>query len=174
MSQCWIVVHRIGGLIVFDSWFVQRTSCSRFGVGDAFDCGEYPFADFRFVAAKRELALAIDGERRILIGDGGSAVALPSDVTVDLLGTTVPSRDRATIVRFHPDGASSGAVLVLSREKAGYEIRVNWYTGGVSVEGCSLRFSGSCCQGTSRRKRSIRMLRAMAKIQVAALPLSST
>ena len=39
---------------MFDSWFVQRTSCSRFGVGDAFDCGEYPFADFRFVAANRE------------------------------------------------------------------------------------------------------------------------
>jgi general secretion pathway protein H len=42
--------------------------------------------------------------------------------------------DRATVVRFHPDGASSGAVLRLSREKAGYEIRVNWYTGGVSIE----------------------------------------
>jgi hypothetical protein len=25
-------------------------------------------------------------------------------------------------------------VLRLSREKAGYEIRVNWYTGGVSIE----------------------------------------
>ena len=38
------------------------------------------------------------------------------------------------VVRFHPDGASSGAVLRLSREKAEYEIRVNWYTGGVSIE----------------------------------------
>src|SRR5215475_5753417 len=82
----------------------------------------------------REREVAIDGERRILIGDSGSTVALPPDVTVDLLGTTVPSMDRATIVRFHPDGASSGAVLRLSREKAGYEIRVNWYTGGVSIE----------------------------------------
>src|SRR5262245_48812811 len=82
----------------------------------------------------REREVAIDGERRILIGDGGSTVALPPDVVVDLLGTTVPSMDRATVVRFHPDGASSGAVLRLSREKAGYEIRVNWYTGGVSIE----------------------------------------
>src|SRR5882724_4291370 len=82
----------------------------------------------------RERQVAIDGERRILIGDGGSAVALPPDVVVDLLGTTIPSMDRATVVRFHPDGASSGAVLRLSREKAGYEIRVNWYTGGVSIE----------------------------------------
>jgi general secretion pathway protein H len=82
----------------------------------------------------REREVAIDGERRILIGDGGSAVALPPDVVVDLLGTAIPSMDRATVVRFHPDGASSGAVLRLSREKAGYEIRVNWYTGGVSIE----------------------------------------
>ena len=82
----------------------------------------------------REREVAIDGERRILIGDGGSAVALPPDVVVDLLGTTIPSMDRAAVVRFHPDGASSGAVLRLSREKAGYEIRVNWYTGGVSIE----------------------------------------
>ena len=42
--------------------------------------------------------------------------------------------DRFAVVRFHPDGASSGAVLKLSREKAEYEIRVNWYTGGVSIE----------------------------------------
>jgi general secretion pathway protein H len=82
----------------------------------------------------REREVAIDGERRILIGDGGSTVALPSDIIVDLLGTSIPSTSRATVVRFHPDGASSGAVLRLSREKAGYEIRINWYTGGVSIE----------------------------------------
>jgi len=82
----------------------------------------------------RERDVAIDGERRILIGDGGSTVAIPSDVIVDLLGTSIPSISRATVVRFHPDGASSGAVVRLSREKAGYEIRINWYTGGVSVD----------------------------------------
>src|SRR5438093_8055840 len=38
----------------------------------------------------REREVAIDGERRILIGDGGRIVALPPDVVVDLLGTTVP------------------------------------------------------------------------------------
>jgi len=82
----------------------------------------------------REREVAIDGNRRILIGDGGSAVAIPSDVIVDLIGTSIASISRAMVVRFHPDGASSGAVLRLSREKAGYEIRVNWYTGGVSIE----------------------------------------
>ena len=82
----------------------------------------------------RERQVAIDGERRILIGDGGGTVAIPTDVAIDLLSASAAQRDRAMVVRFHPDGASSGAVLRLSREKAEYEIRVNWYTGGVSIE----------------------------------------
>ena len=82
----------------------------------------------------RERQVAIDGERRILIGDGGGTVAIPADVSLDLLSTSQAEVSRVVVVRFHPDGASSGAVLRLSREKAEYEIRVNWYTGGVSIE----------------------------------------
>jgi general secretion pathway protein H len=82
----------------------------------------------------RDRHVSIDGERRVLVGDGGGAVAIPRDVTIDLLGANNLSMDRSAVVRFHPDGASSGAVLKLSREKAEYEIRVNWYTGGVSIE----------------------------------------
>ena len=82
----------------------------------------------------RERQVAIDGERRVLIGDGGGTVAIPADVVLDLLSTSQAERSRAVVVRFLPDGASSGAVLRLSREKAEYEIRVNWYTGGVSIE----------------------------------------
>ena len=48
-------------------------------------------------------------------------------------------RARSAVVRFHPDGASTGAVLKLSREKAEYEIRVNWYTGGVAIETVNAR-----------------------------------
>ena len=82
----------------------------------------------------RERQVAIDGERRVLIGDGGGTVAIPTDVVIDLLSASAAQKGRAMVVRFHPDGASSGAVLRLSREKAEYEIRVNWYTGGVSIE----------------------------------------
>jgi len=82
----------------------------------------------------RERLVAIDGDRRVLIGDGGGTVTIPADVAIDLLSASQAQADRALVVRFHPDGASSGAVLRLSREKAEYEIRVNWYTGGVSIE----------------------------------------
>jgi general secretion pathway protein H len=82
----------------------------------------------------RERQVAIDGERRVLIGDGGGTVPIPADVAIDLLSASQAQTNRAVVVRFLPDGASSGAVLRLSREKAEYEIRVNWYTGGVSIE----------------------------------------
>ena len=81
----------------------------------------------------RDREVSLDGERRILIGDGGDIVALPRDITLDILGIDALWSGRQAVVRFHPDGASTGAVLKLSREKAGYEIYVNWYTGGVAI-----------------------------------------
>jgi general secretion pathway protein H len=81
----------------------------------------------------RDREVSLDGERRVLVGDGGDMVALPRDVVLDILGVDALWSGRQAVVRFHPDGASTGAVLKLSREKAEYEIRVNWYTGGVAI-----------------------------------------
>src|ERR1700749_1595585 len=81
----------------------------------------------------RDREVSLDGKRRILVGDGGDIVALPRDVDVDILGIDALWSGRQAVVRFHPDGASTGAVLKLSHEKAEYEIRVNWYTGGVAI-----------------------------------------
>lgn len=80
-----------------------------------------------------ERQVSIDGEQRVLVGDGGDVVAVPRDVVLDILGIDALWSGRQAVVRFHPDGASTGAVLKLSREKAEYEIRVSWYTGGVAI-----------------------------------------
>jgi general secretion pathway protein H len=85
------------------------------------------------VMTGRDRQVSIDGERRVLVGDGGDVVAIPRDVAIDLLGIDALWSGRQAVVRFLPDGASTGAVLKLSREKAEYEIRVNWYSGGVSI-----------------------------------------
>ena len=82
----------------------------------------------------RPRRVALDGENRVLIGDDGEAVAIPADVSVNVLGTDAVWSGRQAVALFEADGASSGAVVKLSREKVAYEIRVNWYTGGVSVE----------------------------------------
>jgi general secretion pathway protein H len=77
--------------------------------------------------------VSLDGGRRLLVGDDGDAVAIPRDVAVDVLGADAVWSGRRAVVRFDPDGASTGAVLRLSREQAEYEIRINWFTGGVAV-----------------------------------------
>jgi len=80
----------------------------------------------------RERAVSLDGVSRTLIGDGGDVVAIPRDITLDVLSAQEEA-PLLTVVRFHPDGASTGAALRFSREKVRYEIRVNWYTGGVAI-----------------------------------------
>jgi general secretion pathway protein H len=76
----------------------------------------------------------LDGPRRALIGESGEEVVVPRDVAIDLLGTADASAGRVPVTFFRPDGASTGAALRFSREGAAYEIRINWYTGGVSVK----------------------------------------
>jgi general secretion pathway protein H len=86
------------------------------------------------VLTGRQRDVSLDGERRVLVGEGDAVVAIPHDVMVDVLGANELWNGRSAVVRFYPDGASSGAVVRLSREKVEYEIRVNWYTGGVAIE----------------------------------------
>jgi general secretion pathway protein H len=86
------------------------------------------------VLTGRNRVVSLDTERRALAGDGGDVVAIPRDVVVNVLGVDERWAGRQTVVRFHPDGASTGTVLRLSHQGAEYEIRVNWYTGGVAVE----------------------------------------
>jgi general secretion pathway protein H len=86
------------------------------------------------VLTGRERGVSLDGKRRVFLGEGGNDVAIPRDVTVNILGVDELWAGRSAVVRFYPDGASSGAVVKFSREKAEYEIRINWYTGGVAIE----------------------------------------
>jgi len=88
----------------------------------------------RAILTAREREVSVDGTARAFVGDGGDRVAIPRDVTVDILGVDEQGSGQQTVVRFLPDGASSGTVVKLSREGIAYEIRVNWYTGGVALE----------------------------------------
>jgi general secretion pathway protein H len=85
------------------------------------------------ILTARTREVSIDGKERAFIGDGGDRVAVPRDVVVDVLALDEVWSGRQAVVRFLPDGASSGTVVRFSREGASYEVRVNWYTGGVLV-----------------------------------------
>jgi general secretion pathway protein H len=78
--------------------------------------------------------VSLDFRARSLMGEGGDAVSIPRDVAVDVLGADEQWDGVRAVARFEPDGTSSGAVLRLSRQGAGYEIRVNWFTGAVAVD----------------------------------------
>ncbi len=77
--------------------------------------------------------VALDDKDRRLIGDGGDQVEIPPDVVVDVLGTNQIWAEGVAVAAFHADGASTGTALKFSREGVSYEVRVNWYTGAVTI-----------------------------------------
>ncbi|MCA6120305.1 prepilin-type N-terminal cleavage/methylation domain-containing protein [Bradyrhizobium sp. WSM 1704] len=77
--------------------------------------------------------ISLDGPARTLVGQSG-AIEIPRDVMVDVTGVDERWSGRRAVVRFEPDGASTGAVLKFSWENVRYEVNVNWYNGRVAVD----------------------------------------
>jgi general secretion pathway protein H len=72
--------------------------------------------------------------RAIRSGSTGRVIRLPNDVTFDAaLATSCNQRRAGETIRFFASGMSCGGVIALSRLGVGYQIRVNWLTGGVEV-----------------------------------------
>ncbi|OAI26227.1 general secretion pathway protein GspH [Methylosinus sp. R-45379] len=78
--------------------------------------------------------VALDVSTRVLIGESGGKVAVPRDVSLDLLAAEAPNGNLQGVARFEPDGASTGAVLAFAKERARYDVRVDWFSGRVSVD----------------------------------------
>ena len=90
------------------------------------------------VAALRQrvrIETMINAEARtIRSGAGGRMVQLPADVQLDaMLATRCYDRPAGTAIDFFPSGMSCGGVIALTHFGVGYEVRVNWLTGGVDV-----------------------------------------
>ena len=82
-----------------------------------------------------QVATIVDAsERAIRSGATGRILRLPSDVTVDAaLATRCADRVAGRSIDFFPSGMSCGGTIALARPGMGYEIRVNWLTGGVEI-----------------------------------------
>ena len=82
-----------------------------------------------------QVATIVDApERAIRSGATGRILRLPSDVTVDTaLATRCADRATGRSIDFFPSGMSCGGTIALARPGMGYEIRVNWLTGGVEI-----------------------------------------
>jgi general secretion pathway protein H len=77
--------------------------------------------------------VSLDADARKLIGSIGT-VSIPRDVVLDVTGVDQVWSGRQAVVRFEPDGASSGAALKFSGNGEHYEVDVNWYNGRVAVD----------------------------------------
>jgi general secretion pathway protein H len=72
--------------------------------------------------------------RSIRSGVTGRVIRIPEDVAFDAtLAARCNQRAAGATIRFFASGMSCGGVIALTRLGAGYQIRVNWLTGGVEV-----------------------------------------
>ena len=72
--------------------------------------------------------------RSIRSGVTGRIIRLPDDVSLDaMLASRCADRDVGRSIDFFPSGMSCGGVIALARPGMGFEIRVNWLTGGVDI-----------------------------------------
>lgn len=82
-----------------------------------------------------QVATEIDPmSRAIRSGATGRVIRLPEDVTFDAtLAARCNQRAAGATIRFFASGMSCGGVIALTRLGAGYQVRVNWLTGGVEI-----------------------------------------
>jgi general secretion pathway protein H len=87
------------------------------------------------IAAGRPAAFAID-IATARFGAAGARVAdqLPSGTAVSVTTTADERRSETTgLIRFYPDGSSTGGGVSLKRGGEQFDVLVNWLTGGVSI-----------------------------------------
>jgi general secretion pathway protein H len=91
----------------------------------------------RNAALRRQIQVAtrVDAESRsIRSGVTGRVIRLPSDVSLDaILASRCADRIAGRSIDFFPSGMSCGGVIALARPGMGFEVRVNWLTGGVDI-----------------------------------------
>jgi general secretion pathway protein H len=84
---------------------------------------------------RKEIATSVDAPTRtIRSGASGRAVRLPDDVKLEaVFAARCNNRPAGATIRHLPSGMSCGGTIALTRQGLGYQVRVNWLTGGVEV-----------------------------------------
>ena len=87
------------------------------------------------IRRRTEIATTLDQQARtIRSGASADRINLPRDVDLDaLLAATCNGRNAGATIHFFPSGMSCGGTVQLRRGAAGFQIRVNWLTGGAEV-----------------------------------------
>ena len=82
-----------------------------------------------------QVSTGVDAPARLIqSGSSGHVLQIPRDVIVDAVLPRLCNRHVTfSAIDFLPSGMSCGGTIVLTRLGVGYEIRVNWLTGGVEI-----------------------------------------
>lgn len=99
------------------------------------------------LSSARYLAIRNGGTADVLINPqtreitlGEKVQALPDSLQLEVLGSRELNRDGAGIIRFYPDGGSSGGYVNLTHENGmAVQVQVDWLLGRVSLckENCA-------------------------------------
>jgi general secretion pathway protein H len=91
----------------------------------------------RLAAMQRRMRVATELDpisRSIRSGATGNSIVLPRDVGFDaLLASRCNQRAAGRTIDFFPSGMSCGGTIALLRPGGGFQVRVNWLTGGVEI-----------------------------------------
>jgi len=91
----------------------------------------------RHAAIRRhvQVSTGVDAPARLIqSGSSGHVLRIPRDVIVDAVLPQICNRHVArSAIDFLPSGRSCGGTIVLTRLGVGFEVRVNWLTGGVEI-----------------------------------------
>lgn len=84
---------------------------------------------------RTQVATEIDAPLRVVrSGATGRVIRMPADVRFEaMLAARCNNRPAGPTIRFFASGMSCGGTLALTRLGVGYQVRVNWLTGGVEV-----------------------------------------
>jgi general secretion pathway protein H len=91
----------------------------------------------RNAAMRRGIAIATEvdaGSRSVRSGVTGRRVRVPDDVVFDAtLAARCNGSPAGNSIGFFASGMSCGGTIALTRQGVGYQVRVNWLTGGVEI-----------------------------------------
>jgi general secretion pathway protein H len=87
------------------------------------------------VRRRTQIRTQIDAPLRLVAsGATGQQIRLPDDVVVSArVAARCGDRPSGGMIIFFASGMSCGGVIALARPGSGYQVRVNWLTGGVEV-----------------------------------------
>jgi general secretion pathway protein H len=87
------------------------------------------------VRRRTDVTTTVDPASRVVrSGSSARSILIPADVTFDAkLATRCNDRAAGPTIRFFASGMSCGGAIKLARPGVGFEIRVNWLTGGVEI-----------------------------------------